>query len=54
MTTNIVLVICSVLENIILFYVNYCNNITDEEKEERDQKYDPSNFFLKNYKYGES
>ena len=30
--------------------VNPCNIITDEEKEKIDEKYDPSNIFIKGYK----
>ena len=42
------------LYNVLLaIYFNDCNSITDEEKEEIDKKYDPSNLFLKFYIYDE-
>ena len=36
-----------------IYFNDYINNITDEKKEEIDKKYDPSNLFLKGYKYDE-
>ena len=42
------------LYNVLLaIYSNDYNSITDEEKEEIDKKYDPSNLFLKFYIYDE-
>ena len=35
---------------LLAIYVNGYNNITDEEKEEMDKKYYPSNLLLKGYK----
>ena len=40
------------LYNLLLaIYVNDCNSITNEEKEDMDKKYDASNLFVKGYKY---
>ena len=36
---------------LLAIYFNDYNNITGEEKEEMDKIYDPSNFFLKDYKH---
>ena len=38
---------------LLVIYCNYYSNIADEEKEEMNERYDPSNAFLKNYKYDE-
>ena len=43
--------VVNLYDTLLAMYFNDCNSITDEEIEEMDKKYDPSNLFLKGYKY---
>ena len=45
--------VVNLYNTLLAIYFNDCNSITDEEKEDIDKKYDPSNLFLKVYKYDE-